>query len=147
MHFEGTQQIAAPRAAVWDFVVDPQRVASCAPDVESVEVIDETHYKVVARVGVGFIRARFAVNVELTEAVEPDRAKLVARGQAPGSAVEASASIELSGPPEGPTRLDWRSDATVHGTIASVGARLIEGTAYKIADQVFACFKAKLESA
>lgn len=146
MRFEGHQLIDAPRAAVWSFVMDPEKVASCAPDAESVEVQDATHYRVVAKVGVGFIRARFTVKVELTEALEPDRAALRARGHAPGSAVEASATMTLSGPPGGPTRLDWIADATIHGTIASVGARLIEGTAYKIADQVFVTMRAKIEA-
>src|SRR4029453_659171 len=61
MHFEGTVQIKAPRARVWAFVIDPNQVGQCGPGVESIEVIDDTHFKATAKVGVGFISARFVV--------------------------------------------------------------------------------------
>jgi len=36
-------------------------------------------------------------------------------------------------------------DVNISGTLASVGARMIEGTAHKMIDQTFECIKAKLE--
>jgi uncharacterized protein len=44
------------------------------------------------------------------------------------------------------TTMNWTSDVTVSGTIASVGARLLESTAHKQIAKFFACFKQKLES-
>ena len=41
--------------------------------------------------------------------------------------------------------MDWVADVTIAGTIASVGARLIEGTANKMIGQTFECMRAKLE--
>ena len=49
-------------------------------------------------------------------------------------------------PAEGPTTMDWSADVTISGTIASVGARMIEGTANKMIGQTFDCFRAKLEA-
>ncbi len=57
MKFEGTVDIKAPRERVWAFLMDPNRVGPCGPGVESVEVIDDTHYKAKAKVGIGFINA------------------------------------------------------------------------------------------
>ena len=90
MHFEGTVQIAAPRDRVWAFVIDPNQVGQCGPGVESIEVIDDTHFKATAKVGVGFISARFKVNMEFAELTPPDAATIKAHGQAPGSAVDAT---------------------------------------------------------
>ena len=146
MHFEGAVQISAPRATVWAFLVDPNQVGSCGPGVESIEVIDETHFKATAKVGVGFISARFIVNMEMAELEEPDRAFIKAHGQAPGSAVDATATMQLSGDPAGPTTMDWSADVTIAGTLASVGARLIEGTANKMIGQTFDCIRTKLEA-
>jgi carbon monoxide dehydrogenase subunit G len=67
MHFEGTVDIAAPRDKVWAFVIDPEQVGQCGPGVESIDVVDDTHFKVVAKVGIGFISAKFAVNMEFAE--------------------------------------------------------------------------------
>jgi carbon monoxide dehydrogenase subunit G len=146
MQFSGTVQIAAPRDRVWDFLMDPNQVGSCGPGVESIEVIDADHFKAKAKVGVGFISARFVVDMTVAQRNEPDLAVLKAHGQAPGSAVDATANMSLSGPPEGPTTMDWSADVTIAGTLASVGARMIEGTANKMIGQTFDCIRSKLEA-
>ena len=145
MHFQGTLDIAAPRERVWTFVTDPKAVSACAPDVQSIEVLDPTHFKLVARAGVGPIRATFNLDVVFTELTPPARAKVRARGQAPGSAVEMLNTMELDSPSPDRTTLRWTSDVTISGTIAQMGARLMQGAADKMTQQVFACIKAKLE--
>jgi carbon monoxide dehydrogenase subunit G len=133
MQFSGTVDIAAPRDRVWAFLMDPNEVGSCGPGVESIETIDADHFKAKAKVGVGFISARFVVDMTVAERNEPELAVLKAHGQAPGSAVD-------------PTTMDWSADVTISGTLASVGARMIEGTANKMIGQTFECIKAKLEA-
>jgi len=147
MHFEGTVQINAPRDRVWAFVIDPNQVGQCGPGVESIEVIDDTHFKATAKVGVGFISARFVVNLEFVDLDAPNAATIKAHGQAPGSAVDADARMQLSGADGGGTTMDWSAEVNIAGTIASVGARLIEGTANKMIGQTFDCMRTKLEAA
>ena len=69
-----------------------------------------------------------------------------AHGQAPGSAVDATASMDLSEKSDGVTLMDWAADVVISGTLASVGARLIEGTARKMIGQTFDCIRTKLEA-
>jgi carbon monoxide dehydrogenase subunit G len=147
MEFSGSTEIKAPRAKVWAFVVDPQHVGWCGPGVDSIEQVDATHFKARAKVGIGPISARFAVNLELAEAVEPDRAVIKASGNAPGSAVDATGEMVLTGPPEGPTTMAWSANVDVMGAVASIGSRMIEGTANKLIGQAFDCMRAKLEAA
>ncbi len=146
MHFEGTADIGAPRERVWACVTDPQKVSRCGPDVQRVDVIDPTHFKVVARAGVGPIRTTFALDVVFTELRSPEHAAVRARGQAPGSAVEMTSTFDLAEGTAGRTTMRWTSDVTVSGMIASVGARLMQGAADKTTQQVFACIKEKLEA-
>jgi carbon monoxide dehydrogenase subunit G len=146
MQFSGTVEIAAPRERVWAFLMDPEQVGPCGPGVESVEVVDDDHFKAKAKVGIGFISARFAIDMTVAERTEPDLAVLKAHGQAPGSAVDATANMALSGPAEGPTMMDWSADVLIAGTLASVGARLIEGTANKMIGQTFDCIRSRLEA-
>jgi len=146
MQFAGTVDIAAPRDKVWAFVIDPDQVGQCGPGVESIEVIDDTHFKATAKVGIGFINARFVVNLEMAELTPPDKAVIKAHGQAPGSAVDATAQMSLSDGPDGGTTMDWSADVAIAGSLASIGARLIEGTANKMIGQTFDCMKSKLEA-
>jgi uncharacterized protein len=146
MQFSGSTEIDAPRDRVWAFIIDPEQVGSCGPGVEGIDVIDATHYRARAKVGLGVISARFAVDLELVETQEPDRAVIKASGQAPGSAVEATGEMRLSGPEAGPTTMSWTADVAILGTLASVGNRMIEGTADKLISQAFGCIRAKLEA-
>jgi uncharacterized protein len=146
MHFEGSVTIAAPRQKVWDFLIDPNQVAACGPGVESTEVIDATHFKVTAKVGVGFISARFVTDLELVDLTPPERATIKVHGQAPGSAADATALMVLRDGDAGGTIMDWTADVTIVGMLASVGARLIDGTANKIVGETFQCIRTKLEA-
>jgi carbon monoxide dehydrogenase subunit G len=146
MQFSGTLEITAPRDRVWAFLMDPNQVGSCGPGVESIEVVDADHFKAKAKVGVGFISARFTVDMSIAQRDQPDYAQIKAHGQAPGSAVDATADMRLSGDPDGPTTMAWSADVAIAGTLASVGARMIEGTANKMIGQTFECIRAKLEA-
>ena len=146
MHFEGSVPIKASREKVWAFVIDPDQVGQCGPGVEKIEVVDDTHFKATAKVGIGFISARFNVDMTFAELVAPDKAVIKAHGQAPGSAVDADATMSLSDGPDGSTVMDWAADVNIAGTLAGVGARLIEGTANKMIGQTFDCMRSKLET-
>ena len=147
MEFSGSVDIPAPRDQVFAFVTDPNRVGSCGPGVESIEIVDPTHFKARAKVGVGFISARFVVDLEIAEQQAPDMAVIKARGQAPGSAVDALGRINLAdGPEPGTTTMQWAAEVNISGMIASVGARLIESTANKMIAQTFDCMRAKISA-
>jgi carbon monoxide dehydrogenase subunit G len=146
MQFSGSVDIQAPRDRVWAFLIDANQVGPCGPGVESIEVVDDTHFRAKAKVGVGFISARFVVEMTMAELEPPDRAIIKAHGQAPGSAVDALATMLLKDGPDGGTTMDWSADVAISGSLASLGARLIEGTANKMIGQTFTCMKSKLEA-
>ncbi|HXR27267.1 MAG TPA: carbon monoxide dehydrogenase subunit G [Candidatus Baltobacteraceae bacterium] len=146
MRFEGTERVAATQPKVWAFLMDPQQVGTCGPGVESIEPVDATHFKARATVGVGFIKARFVVDMEMADLHEPDAATMKAHGQAPGSAVDAAATMQLTPDGADATNLAWAADVNISGTLASVGARLIQGTAEKMIRQTFDCIRTKLEA-
>ncbi len=86
------------------------------------------------------------MNVEFLELERPQHAAVLARGQAPGSAVQMVSNMDLAEFDETHTMMEWSSDVTVSGMIQQVGARLMQGAAEKITQQLFACIKAKLEA-
>jgi carbon monoxide dehydrogenase subunit G len=145
MEFSGAVDIPATRDKVFAFVTDPNRVGACGPGVDTIEVIDPTHFRATAKVGVGFITARFVVNLEIAQQEPPDMAIIKAHGQAPGSAVDALGRMNLvDGKEPGTTTMLWAAEVSISGMIASVGSRLVEGTANKMIGQAFDCIRAKI---
>ena len=146
MEFSGTQTIAAPIEKVWPFLVDVNNVAACAPGFQSLEVLGDEHWKAIVSVGVGPVKAKFTMDVTRPEMREPEFMVVKGRGKAPGSAVELSGSMDLKAVDADQTTMDWKATVVVSGTIASVGARLMQGTAEKLTGQFFDCLKTKLQA-
>ena len=140
VEFAGTQTVAAPIKVVWERLMDADFVASCAPGVDKVEAVNDTHYKLIAMLGVGSIQLKFAVTIELADLVPPTSARMIVRGNAPGSALSAESGVNLS--EEGPksTSLAWTVGADIRGTVASTGARLLQGTAKKLTGKFWTTF-------
>ena len=82
--------------------------------------------------------------MRVAERNEPDLAILRAMARRRDPRFDATADMRLSGPAEGPTTMAWSADVAIAGTLASVGGRLIEGTAHKMTGQTLDCIRAKL---
>jgi carbon monoxide dehydrogenase subunit G len=124
----GVQEIDVPAAVVWSNLTDPAFVAAAATGVESVEPIDAEQYRVVALLGVGSISLRFTLHVQLHDVDPLAGLRMSVQGAAPGSAMRVEAGATLTSSDVGATRLAWTVTSDVHGTIAGIGARLLQGT-------------------
>ena len=144
--FSGAPVITASPRQVWEKLLDPDFVAASAPGVESVDALDATHFKVVSAFGVGSVKVRFKLDVELFDIVEGQSLKMRARGKAPGSAVDVVSELRLEDLGDGKTRLNWSATSEVSGTVASVGARLLEGTARKLTEQFWTDFAKRVSA-
>jgi uncharacterized protein len=147
MEFSGTQTIAAPIDKVWAFLLDVNNVAACAPGFQSMEVLGDEHWKAVVAVGIGAVKAKFTMDVTRPELQQPEHMVVKGRGKAPGSAVDLNGDMHLIALDSEQTEMDWKASVVVSGTIASVGARLMQGVAERLTGQFFDCLKSKLQAA
>ena len=146
MNFKGTVTINAPREKVWNYLTDPNQVAQCAPGLESVEVlVPNQKFRAVASIGFGAVKATFVTDAEWTDLEPPNRARMKIHGKAPGSVVDGKSEMALSDGPNGSTVLNWSSDVTVIGTIASLAARLMGVVTQKLTDAFFECVRKRIE--
>ena len=146
MHFEGKQTINAPIETVWAFVMTPENVSSCAPGFISMETLGPDHFKPKLGVGIGAVKATFVLDVFLKDLQPPSHAAVTAHGVAAGSAVDMKSGMDLVAESATATAMNWTADVNVSGAIASVGARLMEGTANKLTARFFDCMRQKLEA-
>jgi carbon monoxide dehydrogenase subunit G len=145
MEFTGSQTITAPIEKVWAFLDDVNNVAACAPGFQSMEELGEEHWKAIVGVGIGAVKAKFTMDVTRPERQEPEHMVVKARGKASGSAVDMSGDMRLTAVDDEHTLMDWMATAIVSGTIASVGARLLNSMVERLTGQFFDCLKTKLE--
>jgi carbon monoxide dehydrogenase subunit G len=145
-NFSGAPVITAPPAAVWRKLLDADFVAASAPGVESVERIDPTHFKVMSGLGIGAVKVRFTLDVELFDIVEGERLKMRALGKAPGSNVDVVSTLQVQDAGNGRTRLNWSATSDLSGTVASLGARLLEGTARRLTEQFWTDFAQRVSA-
>ncbi len=144
MNFKGTVTIHAPREKVWKYLTTPDQISDCAPGLESLEIITPNEkFRAVASVGFGAVKATFTTDVTWTSLDPPNRASMKMHGKAPGSV--ASEMVLRDGETPGDTVLDWSSDVTVIGTIASLAARLMGPVTQKLTTAFFDCVRAKIE--
>jgi uncharacterized protein len=144
LDFAGAPEIAAPPDVVWKRLLDHDFVASVAPGVESVEAIDERHFKVVSGFGAGAVKVKFRLDVELLDVAPPKSLRMSAHGKAPGSEVDVSTALEIEPIPPNRSRLKWSATSEVRGTVASVGARLLKGTAKRLTESFWDKFAARV---
>ena len=140
LEFAGAPTVTASREVVWTRLMDPNFVAASAPGVESVEPVDPTHFKVISGIGVGPLRVRFQLDVELSDVVPLERLRMTALGRAPGSVVDTVSSVRLEPLGNGRTRLSWSATSTISGAVAGLGARLLEAAARRLTEDFWTDF-------
>jgi len=146
MRVEGTFTVRAPRERVYSFFLTPAELSTCIDDPHTIEAIDPDHFKGTVKAGVAFIRGTFMWNATIKDRAPPERAQLAVHGAGMGSAFDLVASLDLSEDRD-LTTVQWGADVQMNGTIATVGARLLQGTIDKKTNAFFENARKKLETA
>jgi carbon monoxide dehydrogenase subunit G len=137
LHQTGEEKIGAGLDTVWAFVTDPEKVGRCFPDVVDVAVRDATHFDAVVKVGVGPVRGKFNMKVELVPGPSKRRLDMKVSGGGFGSSVDMTAGADLVDAGDGTTLLKWTGEAIARGPIAAVGGRVLDAQAQKLIAQAF----------
>ena len=143
MRFEGTFSIRAPQERAWAFFLDPAKLSTCIDDPHTIEIIDEDRFRGTVKAGVAFIRGTFTWNATIKDRTPP-HTEIAVHGSGMGSAFDAVSTLELD-EAGGITTIRWTADVQMNGTIASVGARLLQGTIDKKTNAFFENVRKKLE--
>lgn len=146
MKIEGTHQLQAPRERVYECLTDPQVLQRCIPGCERLEKTDENTYSATIRTGVGTIKGVFTGTVKLEDMRPPEHYRIVVEGKGTPGFMKGTGDLELEAQGE-TTIIKYTGDLQVGGTIASVGQRMIQGTAKMMASQFFIALGAEAKTA
>ena len=142
MELTGEHRFSAPREKVWTFLMDPEVLKGCLPGCEQMDRIGEDEYSATMRIGIAMIKGTFTGRVKISDKVEPTSYTMLVEGSGPQGQVSGTGTLELFEDGDG-TRVAYKGDANVRGTIARVGARMIQPAARTIVGQFFNCLEKK----
>jgi carbon monoxide dehydrogenase subunit G len=131
--------VKAPKAAVWDFLTDPYKVAKCLPGAAVTEKVDDQTYTGTMTVKVGPVTASYRGKLRFERLDEAaGEAELAASGQETrgkgGADMRMKSRVVGRGPTE--TEVTVVSDVNVMGVLAQFGRGMIQD----VSDQLFGKF-------
>ncbi|MFN2510621.1 MAG: carbon monoxide dehydrogenase subunit G [Pyrinomonadaceae bacterium] len=146
MKIEGTHQLQATRERVYECLIDPQVLQRCIPGCERLEKTAENTYAATIRAGVGTIKGVFTGTVKLEDMQPPEHYRIVVEGKGTPGFMKGTGVLDLEVQGKA-TTIKYTGDLQVGGTIASVGQRMIQGTAKMMASQFFLALEAEAKTA
>ena len=140
MEMTGEYKIAAPRETVWRALNDAAVLQAAIPGCESVEKLSDSEFSARVVLQIGPVKAKFTGKVTLSDFDPPNGYTIAGEGQGGVAGfAKGAATVRLEADGEG-TILRYSANSVVGGKIAQLGARLIDATARKLADEFFGRF-------
>ena len=142
MELTGDHTFAAPRERVWQFLLDPETLRQCLPGCERLEAVGPDEYEATMKLGVAAIRGTYTGRVKISDKQEPERYRMLVEGKGGAGQVSGEGLLELFDE-GGQTRVHYTGTANVRGTLARVGARVMQPAAKMVVGQFFTCLANK----
>jgi carbon monoxide dehydrogenase subunit G len=145
MEMTGEHRIAAPRSVVWEGLNDPEVLRRSIPGCDTLEKTSPTEMTATVTAKVGPVKASFGGQVTLSNLNPPESYTISGEGKGGAAGfAKGGADVRLAEDGDG-TVLHYAVKANIGGKLAQLGARLIDGTAKKMADDFFTRFAAEME--
>jgi uncharacterized protein len=141
MKLIGSQNIPAPREAVWQGLNDPDILRQCIPGCSKIEMTAPNEFKATITIKFGPLKANFGGQVNLSELNPPESYRISGKGDE-GFAGFASggAIVKLTALSANETQMDYDVDAQIGGRLAMLGSRVVGSTATSLANRFFTKF-------
>lgn len=133
--FEEEFIVGGTPEAVWDFLLDPKRLAPCLPGCESLEIEDAITYRVRLTIRIGLLSTTQIFRVTIVEADRPRHLVSVGRGEDKNlsSQVEVRSTLDLTPASATATRVRYRSEVRVLGRLGAIGDAVMKVKAGQLA--------------
>lgn len=147
MELHNEFEVAASEQAVWDYLLDVERIAPCMPGAELTEVIDDHTWKGKVTVKVGPVSMAFVGTVVMQE--RDDAAKRVllkadGRDQRGKGAAAATVTAHLEGAGTG-TKVSMDTDLTITGAAAQYArGGMIQDISGRLTKEFASCLESNL---
>lgn len=136
MKVSGSKTVKLNSEQTYQLLTDPKVLAKAIPGVKELKTISEYQYETDMEVGVAGIKGRYKGHIHMKDVHAPVSYRLLIKGEGPMGFLESDVAISLKADGEG-TVISYDGDATVGGTVAGVGSRMLSGVAKLLIGQFF----------
>lgn len=146
MHISGTVNFAVPQQVVWQFLVTPEKLSTCTPNLKSWQTITRgLRYKLLLTRQLGRTRQlRVPVEVEWRDLDAPRHLTLLFSALFGEQVVAARGEMDLAAPTLQATELTfWLTIDSPNNIVA----QMARNVAPRFAESLFRCVKHSLEGA
>ena len=144
MEISGEHRFNAPRAVVYQAMLDPKALQASMPGCERFDEVGPQSYDLTIRVGIAAIKGTYSGNVQVKDPVEDQSYRLVVGGSGKPGSVQGDAAMVLSDDGSG-TLVKYTGDVKAQGAIARMGSRLLGGAAKLMIGQFFKGMEKQVE--
>ena len=137
IHLENEFTVPVSTDEVWEFLLDPRRVAPCMPGAELTEVLNDRQYKGKVHIKMGPVSLSFNGDVDITErddaakrmVMKAKGSELKGKGQANATVIS---TLERNG---SGTRMRISQDIDLSGPLAQYGRGMIQDVSGSLMDE------------
>lgn len=145
LEFAGFEIVKADPARAFAFLVNPDALKGCIPDLVSAEKVNESTLKGVVKPGFSFIRSTLKFTMEITQTVPGKEAVMKTVSTGIGMTMAVTSTMKVT--PEGTgSRIDWAAAVTERkGLVAAAPVGLLKGAADTTVRESWGRIKAALD--
>jgi carbon monoxide dehydrogenase subunit G len=147
IEFRESVRMKAPLEAVWDFILDPDKIVSCMPGAELKERHPDRSFDGMLHVSFGGMTVQFTGHVayqnidEIAHSVD----MAVTAKQYGGGGLSGVINTRISAPSSGETDIEVVSSADLKGGLVRAGQSMIEAMASEIIKEYIANVQRSLD--
>lgn len=148
MQIKDEQEINAPREKVYAALNDPAILKKAIPGCQELHKKSDTEMTATVVLKIGPVKAAFDGEVQLSDLRPPSSYTITGKGSSGASGhASGTAKVSLEERDGGATLLRYEVTAKLGGQLAQLGARMLQGTAKKLARKFFASLSEQLGGA
>jgi len=148
MEVNGDHKFKASRDKVWQILMNQEALQKSLPGCERFEVVGDNQFEVTMKVGVASIKGSYNGKISMNDIQEPTHYILKVEGSGGQGFLQGEGSFDLSEEGEGDkfrTVVKYKGTANVGGTLAGIGARMLQPVAKMMAGNFFKSMEKQLK--
>ena len=141
--FTGTAEFGNAIGSVGNFIGDAERISSCIPDSRNFAKKDDTHFSIVAEMGLGAVKGEIPLRCAIEKAGNSQYLYLI-EGHSFGSNVKVKLVLNLQDNGGSSTQINWDLSMELTGIIGAMGESAILHFAETYVDKIITNVKKEM---